>query len=133
MSREQALKALSSATECARGIAEDTKQSASDRIAAAHAVVQACAMYARLEEIPKPVRVKPDKPEVEWLSWDEHKQLMSELEFESVKPSTPNDLAREVSKLEQATAVPYEFDSEAFKTNVRLALEQRRAAKQKEG
>jgi cellobiose-specific phosphotransferase system component IIA len=38
MSREQALKALSSATEAARAICEDTKQSAPDRIAAAHAV-----------------------------------------------------------------------------------------------
>jgi hypothetical protein len=86
-----------------------------------------------LEEVPKPVRAKPEKPKVEWLSWDEHKKLMSELEFEPEKPSTPNDLAREVDKLEQATAVPYEFDSEAFKAIAQRNVLERRAARQKEG
>ncbi len=78
MNREQALKALSSATECARVIAEDTKLSASDRIAAAHAVVQACAMYARLEAVPKPPRAIPEKPDVEYLSMDEYKALIGD-------------------------------------------------------
>ncbi len=128
MSREQALKALSSATETARVIAEDTKQSASDRIAAAHAVVQACAMYARLEEVPKPVRAKPEKPEVEYLTWEEQKALMAELEQAATeKPLTPNDLLKEVGKLEQA-APPYKFDSEEFKSAVRLARAEREAS-----
>jgi hypothetical protein len=90
-------------------------------------------MYARLEEVPKPVRAKPEKPEVEWLSWDEHKKLMSELEFEPEKPSTPNDLAREVDKLEQTTAVPYEFNREEFKAIAQRTVSERRAARQKEG
>ncbi len=132
MSREQALKALASATECARGIAEDTKQIASDRIAAAHAVVQACAMYARLEEVPKPVRAKSDKPVEEWLSWDEHKKLMSELEFETEKLSTPQDLLKTVDKLEKATATKYEFNPEEFKAIAQRTALERRATKQKE-
>ncbi len=56
----------------------------------------------------------------------------AKLEFETEKPPTPNDLAREVDKLEKATAVPYEFDKEEFKAIAQRNVLERRAARQKE-
>jgi hypothetical protein len=83
MTREQALSALSSVLEAARGMTTDTSAPNIERIAAAHAVVQACAMFAKLESKPNATTTT----KTEYLDYEESRRLFDELEPTAEKPS----------------------------------------------